>query len=238
VPRTNQPSSARERATVVDRRLARRFPGTAATLCALRHRNAFELLVATVLSAQCTDERVNLVTPGLFATYPTPVALAAAPRGNLEALIRSTGFFRSKAAHLQGLAADLVERFDGEVPRSLEDLCSLPGVGRKTANVIRSVAFAEPGLPVDTHVARLSHRLDLSRGRDPVAIERALCRLVPPSHWGALSVRLILHGRETCGARRPACGACLLADVCPKRGVPSSGARATRPTPRRRRPAG
>jgi endonuclease-3 len=211
--------TARQRANEVDARLSICFPGTAATLCALRHANPFELLVATVLSAQCTDERVNMVTPSLFAAYPDPAALAAAPSADVEAAIRTTGFFRAKAAHLQGLSAALVARFDGEVPRSMEDLCSLPGVGRKTANVVRSVAFDEPGLPVDTHVTRLSHRLDLSRGRDPVTIERSLCRALPAERWGAFSVRLILHGRRTCGARRPNCAECVLVDLCPRRGV-------------------
>ncbi len=203
----------------MDRRLAVCFPGTAATLCALHHRNPFELVVATVLSAQCTDARVNLVTPALFAAYPTPAALAGAPRRAIEDAIRTTGFFHDKAAHLQGLAAALVERFGGEVPRDLDALCTLPGVGRKTANVVRSVAFDEPGLPVDTHVTRLSHRLDLSRGKDPVAIERSLCRSLPKERWGAFSVRLILHGRATCTARRPSCERCVLVDLCPRRGV-------------------
>ncbi|HEV3213024.1 MAG TPA: endonuclease III [Acidimicrobiales bacterium] len=211
--------TATQRANEVDLRLERCFPGTATSLCALHHTNAFELLVATVLSAQCTDERVNMVTPSLFASYPTPAALAAAPTPELEAAIRTTGFFHAKAAHLQGLSAALVERFGGEVPRDMAALCSLPGVGRKTANVVRSVAFQEPGLPVDTHVTRLSHRLDLSRGKDPVAIERSLCRALPPDRWGAFSVRLILHGRRTCGARRPDCDACVLVDLCPRRGV-------------------
>jgi endonuclease III len=219
VTRPRTAMSATQRASEVDARLERCFPGTAATLCALRHANPFELLVATVLSAQCTDERVNLVTPSLFATYPTPSALAAAPRSDIEEAIRTTGFFRAKAAHLQGLAAALIERFDGEVPRSMDELRSLPGVGRKTANVVRSVAFGEPGLPVDTHVTRLSHRLDLSRGQDPVAIERALCRALPAERWGAFSTRLILHGRRTCGARRPQCTVCVLVDLCPRRGV-------------------
>jgi len=211
--------TARQRANEVDARLERCFPGTATTLCALRHANPFELLVATVLSAQCTDERVNMVTPALFAAYPTPVALAEARREDVEALIRTTGFFRAKSAHLQGLSAAIVAHFGGEVPCGMDDLCSLPGVGRKTANVVRSVAFGEPGLPVDTHVTRLSHRLDLSRGRDPVAIERALCKALPPERWGAFSIRLILHGRRTCGARRPNCAECVLLDLCPRRGV-------------------
>ncbi len=210
---------AAARTREVDNLLEARYGGTASSLCALQHRDAFELLVATVLSAQCTDRRVNEVTPALFAAYPTPQAMAAAPPPALEELIRSTGFFHAKARHLLGLSAALVERFGGVVPHELEDLTTLPGVGRKTANVVRSVAFDEPGLPVDTHVTRLSHRLDLTRGRDPVAIEHALCRHLAPARWGAFSIRLILHGRETCAARRPACGSCVMVALCPRRGV-------------------
>lgn len=216
-PRT--PLAARARTQEVDARLAVRFPGTAASLCALRHRNAFELVVATVLSAQCTDARVNEVTPKLFERFPTPMALAGASRDEVEALIHSTGFFRAKADHLLGLASELCTRFGGEVPAQLEDLQQLPGVGRKTANVVRSVAFDEPGLPVDTHVMRVSRRLGLTRAADPVGIERVLSRALPPAHWGAFSVRVILHGRATCGARRPDCATCVLEDLCPRRGV-------------------
>ncbi len=211
--------TAKERTRQVDELLEGRYGGTAGTLCALAHRDAFELLVATVLSAQCTDQRVNLVTPALFAAFPTPIAMAGAPLGTVEALIHTTGFFRSKARHLVGLSRTLVERFDGEVPTTMADLTSLPGVGRKTANVVRSVAFGKPGLPVDTHVARLSARLDLSRGKDPVAIERALCKALDPPRWGAFSIRMILHGRDTCRARTPRCEACLLHALCPRRGV-------------------
>ena len=211
--------NAPERTREVDRRLEGRFAGTAASLCALTHRSPFELVVATVLSAQCTDERVNEVTPGLFAAFPTPQAMAGAAPSAIEALIFPTGFFRSKTRHLQGLSAALLERFGGEVPRDLASLQALPGVGRKTANVVRSVAFGEPGLPVDTHVTRLSHRLDLSRGKNPEAIERSLCRAIAPERWGAFSIRLILHGRATCTARKPACDGCLLLDLCPRRGV-------------------
>ena len=145
--------------------------------------------------------------------------MAAAPLEDIERIIYPTGFFRAKARHLHGLAAALVERFDGEVPVERVALCSLPGVGRKTANVVRSVAFDQPGLPVDTHVARLSHRLDLSRGKDPEAIERSLCRALPEERWGVFSIRLILHGRETCASRRPRCDACVLEDLCPRRGL-------------------
>ncbi len=211
--------TAAQRTREVDRRLEERFGGTARTLCALEHRNAFELLVATILSAQCTDVRVNEVTPALFDRFPTPESMAGARREELEALIRPTGFFRSKADHLLGAAQLLTTEFHGEVPRTMEALRSLPGVGRKTANVVRSVDFDEPGLPVDTHVLRLSHRLDLARSAVPEGVERTLCRSVEPQRWGAFSIRLILHGRETCMARAPRCGDCVLEDLCPRRGV-------------------
>jgi endonuclease-3 len=217
VPRTKL--TAAQRTREVDGRLERRFGGTAATLCALRHRTAFELLVATILSAQCTDVRVNEVTGALFDRFPTPEAMAGARREDVEAMIRPTGFFRSKADHLLGAAQRLTSVFGGEVPTSMEELTTLPGVGRKTANVVRSVAFGEPGLPVDTHVMRLSHRLDLARSDDPAAIERALCRSLAQERWGAFSTRLILHGRETCTARSPRCEGCVLEDLCPRRGV-------------------
>jgi endonuclease-3 len=201
-------------------RLARLYPGTAADLCALTHDGPFQLLVATILSAQCTDERVNMVTPGLFAAYPTPEALAAAPLDDLEERIRSTGFFRAKSRSLSGMAQAVSERFGGEVPSSMEDLTSLPGVGRKTANVVRSVALGLPGLPVDTHVGRLSRRLGLTEETDPVKVERDLDAMVPPEEWGALSLRLILHGRRVCKARTPLCGECVLVDICPSARVP------------------
>ncbi len=197
------------------RRLADEYPGTPADLCALDHSNPFELLVATILSAQTTDERVNQVTPALFRRYPTPHALAAADATELEALIHSTGFFRNKAKSLIGMAQTLVERFDGEVPHPIEDLTTLPGVGRKTANVIRSVALDEPGLPVDTHVGRLSRRLGLTTSTDPVKVEMEVNPMVPAAERGALSLRLILHGRRVCDARRPRCDRCVLSDFCP-----------------------
>jgi endonuclease III len=233
VPTPRTALTARARTQEVDRRLEERFPGDAASLCALRHRDAFELVVATVLSAQCTDVRVNEVTPRLFERFATPAALAAAPRAELEQLVYPTGFFRAKADHLLGLAAVLCEQFGGEVPTSLEDLQRLPGVGRKTANVVRSVAFGLPGLAVDTHVTRLSHRLGLTRATDPVGIERALCRSLPAAQWGGFSVRLILHGRETCTARRPACERCVLEDLCPRRGVRTASRVAVKPRPSR-----
>ena len=161
-----------------------------------------------------------MVTPGLFAAYPTPEALAAASLDDLEERIRSTGFFRSKAKSLVGMARAVTDRFGGEVPSSMEDLTSLPGVGRKTANVVRSVALDLPGLPVDTHVGRLARRLGLTEQTDPVKVERDLDALVPPAERGALSLRLILHGRKVCAARTPRCAECLLADICPSAPVP------------------
>jgi len=196
-------------------RLAEEYPGTAEDLCALDHGNPFQLLVATILSAQCTDERVNMVTPSLFARYPTPADLAAAAPVELEEMIRSTGFFRSKTKSLIGMATEVAERFDGEVPTRLADLVTLPGVGRKTGNVVRSVAMGLPGLPVDTHVLRLSRRLGLTERDDPVKVEHELNPMVRADERGALSLRLILHGRQVCKARKPRCDACLLADFCP-----------------------
>ena len=201
------------------RRLADEFPGSARELCALRHESPFELLVATILSAQCTDARVNQVLPGLLARYPDPPALASAPVDDVAELVRSTGFYRAKATNLVGMAQGLVGSFGGEVPERLEDLVTLPGVGRKTANVVRSVAFDLPGLPVDTHVGRLARRLGLTDATDPVRAEADLDRLIPPAERGAFSLRLILHGRRTCVARRPRCGQCILADLCPSAGT-------------------
>ncbi len=209
------PRSPRGRAKVVGARLAGEYPGSATELCALDHRGPFQLLVATILSAQCTDERVNTVTPAVFAAYPGPAELAGADPADLEALIRPTGFFRSKAKSLLGMARAVVERFDGRVPQDLDDLVTLPGVGRKTGNVVRSVGFGLPGLPVDTHVGRLSRRLGLTTEEDPVRVEHDLNAMVPASERGAFSLRLILHGRAVCTARSPRCGACLLSDVCP-----------------------
>jgi len=184
--------------------------------CALDHRNAFELLVATILSAQCTDKRVNLVTPELFRRFPTPAALAAAARGDVEALIRTTGFFRSKARSLQEMSFELVRRFSGEVPRSLEELVELQGVGRKTANVVLGTAFGiAAGVVVDTHVKRLSRRLGLTRQEDPERIERDLMGLLPPREWVDFSHRMIWHGRQTCKAGRPRCESCALSAICP-----------------------
>jgi endonuclease III len=207
-------------------RLAEEYPGSATELCALRHDGPFQLLVATILSAQSTDERVNMVTPALFAAFPTSDALAAAPPEAVEELIHSTGFFRAKTRSLLGMARAVVDDFGGQVPSDMESLTKLPGVGRKTANVVRSVDFALPGLPVDTHVGRIVRRLGLTTQTDPVKVETEICDLLPPAQWGAFSLRLILLGRQVCVARRPRCEDCLLADICPSSEV------AGRPRPR------
>jgi endonuclease-3 len=184
--------------------------------CALNFTNAFELLCATILSAQCTDKRVNLVTPALFARYPNAASLAAAQPEELEEVIRSTGFFRSKAKSLIGMANGLVDRHGGEVPADMEALTALPGVGRKTANVILGNAFGRnDGIVVDTHVTRLSNRLALTAESDAVKIEQALLPLFPQERWTMLSHLLIEHGRQVCDARKPRCGDCVLSDVCP-----------------------
>jgi len=211
----------------VARRLAVSFPEV---ICELEHRNAFELLSATILSAQCTDARVNMVTPALFARYPDPWSLSAADVGELEGIIRSTGFYGSKARNLVGMATALIQRFDGEVPRDLEDLVTLPGVGRKTGNVVRSVVFDLPGLPVDTHVGRLSRRLGLTEHEDPVKVELQLNEYLPGSQWGSFSLRLILHGRRVCDARKPKCDECVMADICPSAGVPVTAPTTRRPS--------
>ena len=207
-----RPRGAKARAEITRERLELEYPGAE---CALVHDDAFQLLVATILSAQTTDENVNKVTPAVFARYPTAADLAAANPLELEELIHSTGFFRSKAKNLIGMGTALDERYGGEVPTALEDLVTLPGVGRKTGNVIRSVAFGLPGLPVDTHVGRLSIRLGLTTETDAVKAELALNDLVPPDERGAFSLRMILHGRRVCDARRPRCDICLLNDLCP-----------------------
>jgi endonuclease-3 len=184
--------------------------------CALDHRSPFELLVATILSAQCTDERVNQVTPALFARYPTPAAMAKADPADLEDLIRSTGFFRNKARSLLGAAQRLTAAYGGEVPRTMDDLLTLPGVARKTANVVLGTAFGlATGVVVDTHVSRLAGRLGLSAQKDPPKIERDLMALLPEDRWIAFSHQLIWHGRKVCQARTPRCGECTLAPLCP-----------------------
>ncbi len=214
-----RPRSPRGRARETDARLSELYPGTATQLSALRHWEPFQLLVATILSAQSTDETVNKVTPAVFAAYPTPTAMAGANREELERMIYSTGFFRSKSASLIGAAEAITNLFQGEVPSSMENLTSLPGVGRKTANVIRSVGFGLPGLPVDTHVGRLSRRLGLTTESDPVRVEQDVGALLEPPRWGAFSLRLILHGRRVCVARVPKCPECVLNDFCPSADV-------------------
>ena len=184
--------------------------------CALEYRNAYELLCATILSAQCTDVRVNLVTPTLFSRYPTPFELARAEPADVEEIIKSTGFFRNKTKSLIGMAQAVVADHNGEIPRTMEELRRLPGAGRKTANVVLGNAYnINEGVTVDTHVGRLSGRLGLSKEQDPVKIEQDLMRLFPQADWGLLSHLLIFHGRQVCIARRPRCAECILARLCP-----------------------
>jgi endonuclease-3 len=210
--RLRGPALAAHSAVLLDRLLAL-YPDAH---CALDFTNAFELLCATILSAQCTDKRVNLVTPALFARYPDAAALASAKPEEVEELIRSTGFFRSKAKSLIGMATGLMERHGGEVPADMDALTALPGVGRKTANVILGNAFGRnDGIVVDTHVTRLSARLGLTTESDAVKIEQALLPLFPQERWTILSHLLIEHGRQICDTRAPRCGECVLSDVCP-----------------------
>jgi len=205
-----------ERARLAEARLAATYPRAE---CALVHDNPLQLLVATILSAQCTDERVNLVTPALFKRYPDARAFAGADPAELEKLIQPTGFFRAKTKSIAGCCKALVERFDGRVPPRMEDLVTLPGVGRKTANVVLGVAFGLPGLAVDTHVTRLTARLGLTRQKDPVKIEAEVCQMLPPEQWSDFGLRLIMHGRRVCNARKPDCPACVLNDFCPSSSV-------------------
>ncbi|MDR7465614.1 MAG: endonuclease III [Armatimonadota bacterium] len=212
--------AARARARKIAARLRQRYPQARVPL---RHENAFQLLVATILSAQCTDARVNQVTPLLFQRYRTPADFAAADPRELEALIRPTGFFRQKAKAIMAASRTLVERFGGEMPRTMEDLLQLEGVGRKTANVVLGGYYGVPGVVVDTHVRRLSQRLALTGSDDPDVIEQDLMRLVPREEWTAFSLRLIFLGREICTARNPRCPACPLNPLCPSatyRGAP------------------
>ena len=188
--------------------------------CALVHRNAWELLVSTILSAQCTDKRVNMVTPALFARFPTVEAFAAASREDLETAIRSTGFFRNKAKNIQGAAHVMLEKFGGAVPKTMAELLELPGVARKTANVVLGVAFqVADGVVVDTHVSRLSQRMKLTREKDPTKIERDLMQVVPQADWIDIGHLLIHHGRALCTARKPACSECPLQDLCPSAAI-------------------
>jgi len=205
--------SARQRAPELLDRLVTLYPEAT---CALNWRTPYELLVATILSAQCTDARVNQVTPALFARFPDAAAVAVVEPEAVELYVRSTGFFRNKAKSIVGTSRLLVERHNGQVPASMAELVELPGVARKTANLVLTIAFGiNAGVTVDTHVKRLSWRLGLSRQTDPRRIEPDLMRLVPQSEWDTLSIRLISHGRAVCTARRPACDACQIADLCP-----------------------
>jgi endonuclease-3 len=213
-----KPRTPAGRAKEVALRLAELYPGAE---CELTHSNAYELLAATILSAQCTDVRVNMVTPELFKKYPTPQALANANPTELETIIRSTGFFQTKAKNLIGMGRNVMERFNGEIPSALEDLVTLPGVGRKTGNVLRSVVFDLPGLAVDTHVGRLSRKLGLTTEEDPVKVEKVLNAFIEPPEWGRFSLRLILHGRRVCDAKKPKCDICELEDICPSSNMPS-----------------
>jgi len=205
------PRGARQRALLTVERLKQLY--TAAT--ELSHESPFQLLIATILSAQTTDRSVNLVTPELFRRHPTPMDLAAADPAEVQKLIKPTGFFRAKTARIIAASRKLVELFGGEVPNTMEDLVRVPGIGRKTANVILGAGFGVPGFAVDTHVIRLTNRLGLVATRDPVKIEYQVCRMVPKEEWTGLSLRLILHGRRVCVARRPRCEECVLNDFCP-----------------------
>jgi len=212
--RTSDPLKARARRIV--RGLADTYPDAH---CALHYRTPLHLLIATILSAQCTDARVNMVTPALFARYPDAGSFAAAKRRELQKLIHSTGFFRNKAKNIIACCRELVEKHGGQVPATMDDLVTLPGIGRKTANVILGNAFGVPGIPVDTHVARLSQRMGLTESADPVKIERDLVRLVPKKEWTMFGHRMIFHGRQVCHARKPLCEGCTLAKWCPKAGL-------------------
>ena len=203
-----------------------RLKETYPAACELDHVGPFQLLVATILSAQTTDKMVNLVTPELFRRYPGPFELAAADPAEVQRLVKATGFFRNKTRSIIGASRKLVEHFGGVVPSTMEELLEVPGIGRKTANVILGVGFDVPGFPVDTHVRRLTNLLGLAKTQDPAKIEALVCSMVPKSEWTGLSLRLILHGRRVCIARRPRCEECILNDFCPSS--------TTRPRPRKR----
>jgi endonuclease III len=217
------PRGARTRARLTDERLRNLYPA----VTELAHTDPFQLVIATILSAQTTDRSVNQVTPDLFRRYPTAADLAAADPSVVEHLIKPTGFFRLKARRIIAASRKIVELFGGEVPVNMDDLIKVPGIGRKTANVILGVGFQVPGFAVDTHVRRLTNLLKLVATRDPVKIERQVCAMVPKEEWTGLSLRLIFHGRRVCIARRPRCEECVLNDFCPSS--------RTRPT-RRKRP--
>lgn len=208
----------KKRVRKITRALTRAYPDAP---CALHHQTPYQLLVATILSAQCTDKRVNLVTPDLFAKYPTAQELAQSRQRDVERIVKSTGFFRAKTTNLRAMAKKVVEDFDGEIPRSLEELVSLPGVGRKTANVVLGTAFHIPsGVVVDTHVKRISRLLGLTQSKNPDRIERDLMEVLPKKEWIDFSHRLIYHGRGICSARKPLCTECSLLTWCPRTGLP------------------
>jgi endonuclease-3 len=225
-PLPRLPPGARTRAELTYERLKELYPA----VTELSHQDPFQLLIATILSAQTTDRSVNLVTPELFRRYPAAADLAAADPAVIEVLIKPTGFFRAKTRSIIAASRKLVELFDGAVPSNIDDLVKLPGIGRKTANVILGVGFDVPGFAVDTHVKRLTNLIKLTSSKDPVKIERQVCSIVPKEEWTGLSLRLILHGRRICIARRPKCEECILNDFCPSS--------RTRPKPARRRKGG
>lgn len=206
-----KPRSPKGRARLTHDRLKDEYEA----VCELDHESPFQLLVATILSAQCTDARVNMTTPALFARYPDSQTLAMADEVELQEMVHPTGFYKNKAKSLLKMANQLLDDHDGEVPTALKDLVKLGGVGRKTANVIRSVAFGLPGLPVDTHVGRLVRRLGITEEEDPVKVELALNPMIPQNERGEFSLRVILHGRRVCAARKPVCEECVLNDFCP-----------------------
>jgi endonuclease-3 len=206
----------KKRAERIVQLLAKLYPDAN---CALHHDNPLQLLIATILSAQCTDVRVNMVTPALFARYPNVCAFAEAEPRELETAIQSTGFFRNKARNIIACCRQIQEKHGGEVPDTMEELVQLPGVGRKTANVILGNAFDVPGITVDTHVLRLSHRMGLTKRREPHKVEQDLMPLIPKKEWTMFSHRMIFHGRQVCFARKPNCPECILREVCPKIGV-------------------
>jgi endonuclease-3 len=216
-PTGETPSALSRRVETLVRKLIEAYPNAE---CALHHENPLQLLVATILSAQCTDARVNKVTPALFARFPSARDYARADRGELEEMVRTTGFFRNKAKSIQGATARIEEAFHGEVPRTMAELLSLPGVARKTANVVLGTAFGvADGFVVDTHVYRLSHRMGLAKANSPEQVEKQLTALVPREHWIRLAHILIHHGRAVCSARTPDCDTCVVADECPKLGI-------------------
>jgi endonuclease-3 len=204
------------RAKIIYRQLSKNYPNVR---CELDYKNGFQLLIATVLSAQCTDKRVNQTTPALFKKYPNPQKMAKADLHDIEKLVKPTGFFRAKANNIKSLSNIIVKQFDGNVPSNLEDLVMLPGVGRKTANVVLGHAYGIPGITVDTHFGRLSRRFGWSKQYNPVKIEFEVGDLIPQKEWTNLSQRMIWHGRRVCHSRKPACGACVLAHLCPSFGI-------------------